>query len=175
MEDLWMSWFFQINPLNWFTNCTEWLLYILDWSDLFCSWVNNDLVKTGISLSLNVSMTDSMKSKLLFKGALRDFDKPAQSPTGPCPYFNISTPHVHIDPWQWWTRKQVKMTHKHIQTKVNMDNLWKTNQNQCYSPIKKKQCNLGVRFHAFPLLVFSPPLENCSDIYTGPTSESESD
>ncbi len=43
-------------------------------------------------------------------------------------------------------------------------------QNQHYLPIKKKQCNLWVRFEPFPLLEFSPPLESCSDIYAGPTS-----
>ncbi len=72
--------------------------------------------------------------------------------------------------FDFWYRKQVKMTHKHIQTKANTDKLCETMQNQCYSLIKKKQRNLGVRFEPFPLLEFSPPLEICSDIYTGPTS-----
>ncbi len=42
--------------------------------------------------------------------------------------------------------------------------------NQCYSPIEKKQMNLGIRSQAFPLLQFSPVLESWSDIYSGPTS-----
>ncbi len=46
------------------------------------------------------------------------------------------------------------MTHKHIQTKANTDKLCETKQNQRYSPIKKKQRNLGVRFKLFPLLEF---------------------
>ncbi len=46
------------------------------------------------------------------------------------------------------------MTHKHIQTKANTDKLCETTQNQRYSPIKKKQHNLGVRFEPFPLLEF---------------------
>ncbi len=35
------------------------------------------------------------------------------------------------------------MTHKHIQTKANTDKLCETLQNQRYSPIKKKQRNVG--------------------------------
>ncbi len=79
-------------------------------------------------------------------------------------------PHVHTQPWQRQSRKQAKMTQKHIQAKANMDKLCQTRQNQCSSPIKKKQHNLGVRFEPFPLLEFSPPLESCSDIYAGSTS-----
>ncbi len=63
-----------------------------------------------------------------------------------------------------------KMTHKHIYTKANTDKLCETMQNQHYSPIKKKQHNLGVRFEPVPLLEFYPSLESCSDIYAGPTS-----
>ncbi len=47
------------------------------------------------------------------------------------------------------------MTHMHIQTKANTDKLCETKQNLIYSPIKKKQCNLGVWFQAFPLLELS--------------------
>ena len=78
----------------------------------------------------------------------------ALSATVPRPYFEIFAPHVHTQPWQRRSRKQVKMTHKHIQTKANMDKLCETKQNQRYSPIKKKQSNLGVRFEPFPLLEF---------------------
>ncbi len=63
----------------------------------------------------------------------------------------------------------MNMTCKHIQTKANTDKLCKLKQNQCYSPIMKKQRNLGVRFQVL-LLEFSPLLESCSDIYAGPTS-----
>ncbi len=73
-------------------------------------------------------------------------------------YFEISAPHVRTLPWQRRLWKQVKMTHKHIQTKANTDKLCETKQNQHYSPIKKKQRNLGVRFETFPLLEFSPRL-----------------
>ncbi len=59
---------------------------------------------------------------------------------------------------------------KHIQAKANTDKLCETKQNQRYSPIKKKQRNLGVRFKPFLLLEFSPSLESWSDIYAGPTS-----
>ncbi len=52
------------------------------------------------------------------------------------------------------------MTQKHIQAKASM--LCKTKQNQRYSSIKKKKHHLGA---PFPLFEFSPPLENCSDIY----------
>ncbi len=99
------------------------------------------------------------------KGALSDF-----TPTGPRPYFEISAPHVRTQPWQLRSRKQLKMTQEHIQTKANTDKLCEIKQNQRYSPIKKKQRNLGVRFEPFPLLDFSPPLESCSDIYASPTS-----
>ncbi len=45
--------------------------------------------------------------------------------------------------------EQVKMTHKHIQTKANTD-MCETKQNQLYSTIKKKkQHNLSIRFQAF--------------------------
>ncbi len=73
--------------------------------------------------------------------------------------------------WKKWSEVK-KLEYKHIQTKANTDKLYETKKNQCYSPIirKKKQCNLGVRFQAFPLLEFSSPLERCSDIYAGPTS-----
>ncbi len=67
----------------------------------------------------------------------------------------------HGNKWGWHT--------KHIQTKANTDKLCETMQNQRYSPIKKKQCNLGIRFEPFLLLEFSPPLESCSDICAGPT------
>ncbi len=40
-----------------------------------------------------------------------------------------------------------------------------TMQNQHYSPIKKKQRNLSIRFEPFLLVEVSPPLENCPDIY----------
>ncbi len=87
------------------------------------------------------------------------------------PYFEISAPHVRTQPWQRRSRKQVKMAHKHIQTKANTDKLWEMKQNQHYSPIKKKkQCNLGIRFQDFPLLEFCPLLESCSNFYVGPTS-----
>ncbi len=46
------------------------------------------------------------------------------------------------------------MTHKHIQTKANTDKLCETMLNQRYSPIKKKQRNLGVRFEPLLLLEF---------------------
>ncbi len=61
----------------------------------------------------------------------------------------------------------MKMTHKPIQTEANTDKLYETKQNQHYSPIKKNKRDLGIRFEPFPLLEFSPPLERCSDIYTG--------
>ncbi len=63
-----------------------------------------------------------------------------------------------------------KMIQKHIQAKASMDKLCETKQNQRYSPIKKKQHNLIIRFEPLALLEFSPPLESCSDIYGGPTS-----
>ncbi len=47
-----------------------------------------------------------------------------------------------------------KWRHKHIQAKANKDKLCETKQNQRYSPVKKKQHNLGVRFEPFPLLKF---------------------
>ncbi len=96
-------------------------------------------------------------------------NKHAHTPTGPRPYFEISTPHVRTQPWQRRSRKQVKMTHKHIQTKANTDKLCETMQINVTHLSKKKQCNLGVRFEPFLLLEFSPPLESCSDIYAGPT------
>ncbi len=60
------------------------------------------------------------------------------------------------------------MTQKHIQARASTDKLCEIKQNQCYSPIKKKQQNLSIRFKPFPLLEFSPPLES-SNIYTDPT------
>ncbi len=117
----------------------------------------------------------------VIKGALSDFCQTMfifESPktNTPIPQQDLALilksppPHVHTQPWRWRSQKQVKMTHKHIQTKANTDNLCETKQNQRYSPIKKKQRNLGIRFEPFSLLEFSPPLESCSDIYAGPTS-----
>ncbi len=77
------------------------------------------------------------------------------TPTGPCPYFDIFTPHIHTQPWQRHSQGQAKMTHKHIHTKVNTDK-FETMQNQCYSPIKKKQCKLGVWFQAFQEIYLGP-------------------
>ncbi len=62
------------------------------------------------------------------------------------------------------------MTQKHIQAKASTDKLSKTKQNQRYSPIKKKQHNLSIRFEPFPLLEFSPPLESSSNIDMDNTS-----
>ncbi len=76
-----------------------------------------------------------------------------------CPH-----PHIYTQPW----RKKAKMTQQHIQAKASTDKLCEIKQNQRYSP--KKQHNLSIRFKPFTLLEFSPPLENCSDIYAGPTS-----
>ncbi len=59
---------------------------------------------------------------------------------------------------------------KAYSSKASMDKLCETKQNQRYSPIKKKQHNLSVRFEPFPLLEFSPPLESSSDIDMGTTS-----
>ncbi len=92
------------------------------------------------------------------------------NPDRTSPLFWNLHPHTHTQPWQRRSWKQVKMTHKHIQTKANTVKLCETKQNQRYSPIKKKQRSLGVRFEPFPLLEFSPPLESCSEIYVGPTS-----
>ncbi len=84
-----------------------------------------------------------------------------------------SPPHMYVhnhgnddrrDKWRWHTsifkQKPTRFTQQLCETKQNRRN----------SPIKKKQCNLGVRFEPFPLLEFSPPLESCSDIYVGPTA-----
>ncbi len=51
--------------------------------------------------------------------------------------------HGNDDRVNKWRRQ------KHIQAKANKDKLCETKQNQRYSPVKKKQHNLGVRF---PLL-----------------------
>ncbi len=72
----------------------------------------------------------------------------------------ISPPHTYV---RNHCRTTITETHKHIQTKVNKDKLCETKQNQCYSPIKKKQHDLGLRFEPFALLEFSPPLESCFD------------
>ncbi len=104
---------------------------------------------------------------------LKHQNKHAHTPTtGPHPYFEISAPHVRTQPWLRRLRKQVKITHKHIQTKANKDKLCETKQNQCYSAIKKKQHNSGVRFEPMfiRVLEISPLLESCSDIYAVQTS-----
>ncbi len=79
-------------------------------------------------------------------------------------------PHVRTQPWHKDDRGNKRRWHTHFQTKANTGKLCETKQNQRWSPIMKKQRNLGVRFEFFPLLEFSPPLERCSDIYTDPTS-----
>ncbi len=78
-------------------------------------------------------------------------NKHAHTPTGPCPYFDISATQAYSN-------------------KSNTDKLCETMQNQCYSPVKKKQRNLGVRFKPSALLEFALPLESCSDINARPTS-----
>ncbi len=110
------------------------------------------------------ALTKFCQTMLIFESSKTNTPIPQ---TGPRPYFEISAPNVRTQPWKWRLRKQVKMTHKHIQSKANTDKLCETMQNQCYPPIKKKQHNLGIRFQAFPLLEFSPLLESCSDIYMG--------
>ncbi len=72
--------------------------------------------------------------------------------------------HTYTQPWQWQSRKQAKMTQKHIQAKASTDKLCETRLNQRYSPIKKKQHNLGSlsSLHCWKAAL--------SDIYSGPTS-----
>ncbi len=50
--------------------------------------------------------------------------------------FKSPHPHLFAKPWQGQSRKQAKMTH--IQAKANMNKLCESEQNQYYSPIKKK-------------------------------------
>ncbi len=78
-------------------------------------------------------------------------NKHAHTPTGPHPYFDISATQAYSN-------------------KSNTDKLCETMQNQCYSPVKKKQRNLCVRFEPSALLEFALPLESCSDINARPTS-----
>ncbi len=41
--------------------------------------------------------------------------------------------HIHTQPWHWQSRKQVKMTQKHIQAKASTDKLCELKQNKCYA------------------------------------------
>lgn len=85
--DLWTSWFFLLNLLNWSTNRSELFIRELDWFKCSCSRVNNWWfsqswspvnkslnsqfwlkIPTGDSLSLSVCATDSAESKLLMPG-----------------------------------------------------------------------------------------------------------
>ncbi len=114
------------------------------------------------------------------KGALSNFCQTMwifeSTKTSPIPQQDLAPilkypPHTYVhkngsndcrNKWRWHTSI--------LKLKPNKDRLCEIKQNQRYSPIKKKLHNLGVRFQAFPLLEFSPPLESCSDIYAGPTA-----
>ncbi len=90
--------------------------------------------------------------------------------TGPRPYFDTSA-HVYVHNHGNDDRGN-KWRHKHIQAKANKDKLCETKQNQRYSPHLSKRNNTTSASDSSPSrsLSFSPPLESCSDIYTGPTS-----
>ncbi len=85
------------------------------------------------------------------------------------PYIRTQHPHVYIHNPGNDDHGNKQRWHTSI-FKQKPTRLCEKKQNQRYSPIKKKQRNFTVRFKLFPLLEFSPPLESCSDIYTGPTS-----
>ncbi len=97
-------------------------------------------------------------------------NKHTHSPIGPRSYFDISASDVRTQPWNNNDRSNKRRWLPSIFTQNPTHKLCETMQNQRYSPIKKKQCNLGIRFMPFLLLEFSPLLESCSNIYTGPTS-----
>ncbi len=83
----------------------------------------------------------------------------------------ISPPHMYVhNPGITMIAETSEDDTQAYSNKSNTDKLCETMQNQHYSPIKKKQRNLGIWFELFALLEFSPPLEICSDIYVGPTS-----
>ncbi len=87
----------------------------------------------------------------------------------PRPYFDTSAPHVRTHPWQRRSRKQVKKTSIFKQkptriscvkqSKINVTHLSKRNNTTSASESSPSRS-----------LSFSPPLESCSDIYTGPIS-----
>ncbi len=61
----------------------------------------------------------------------------------------------------WCDPVSLSLSHTHTMRKTVKGVrgcLCETRQNQRYSPIKKKQHNLDVRFEPFPLIEFSPPL-----------------
>ncbi len=98
---------------------------------------------------INCALSDFCQTMLIFESTKTN--TPIQQDLAP---ILIPPPHMYVhnhgndDRGNKWRR------HKHIQAKANKDKVCETKQNQRYSPVKKKQHNLGVRFEPFPLLKF---------------------
>ncbi len=123
---------------------------------VFYIYIINDIVKGAPS--------DFCQTMLIFESTIKNTPIPQQD----LALILKSPPHMYYTTMATTiaeTSEDDTNIFKHMQHRLVVWNEAKSR----YSPIKKNQLNLSIRFDPFPLLEFSSPLASGSDIYEIPT------